>query len=476
MFTCTQINTKGEWSYMHRELDTVIIGSGPGGYVAAIRAAQLGQKVTLIEKAEIGGTCLNVGCIPSKALLHVAKQLHHAYGDKDLGIKTKEVEFDFAAAQKWKNNRVIKKLRLGITALLKKNQVTIITAKASFMNHTTLKLTTSQGVEEVSFKHCIIATGSSPVMLPLMPSSPHILDSTGLLNSETLPKRLAVIGAGFIGSELAQAFTMMGSQVTLIEGSERILPSFDQDISTLLRQSFEKLGMHVVTSANVVRVEDKLDEVVIHLQGHNDRIVVDKLLVSVGRKANLEDLALENVGVLMTDKGLIAVNEFGQTNIDTIYAIGDVTSGLALAHKASYEAKKVAEAISGIRNTHQVKAIPAVCYTIPEVATTGYTLTEANHAGFAASTSVFPFAANAKSSVIGAREGFVRLVYDEKTNHILGGQIVGEQAGDLIAIVTTAVEKSMTLQDIATLIFPHPSLCEAIVDNAELGLGYPIHL
>lgn len=461
---------------MNRELETVIIGSGPGGYVAAIRAAQLGQKVTLIEKADIGGTCLNVGCIPSKALLHVAKRLHHAYGDKDLGIITKEVTFDFPTAQKWKNNRVIKKLRLGITSLLKKNNVNLITAHASFVDESTLKLTSSHGIELVSFKQCVIATGSTPMMLPFIPQSEHILDSTGLLNIEALPKRLGVLGAGFIGSELAQAFQMMGSQVTLIEASERILPSFEHDISALLQQSFEKLGMHVLTGAIVAHVEEVLDTILIHIQDKNESIVVDKLLVSVGRKPNITGLALENAGIKLSDKGMIKVNSNGQTNIAHIYAIGDVTQGLALAHKASFEAKHVAEVMSGRSTMHKDKVLPAVCYTIPEVATIGFTFEEAQKAGYSAAVSIFPFAANAKAGVMGNRDGFVRLVFDQKTQKIVGGQIVGEQAGDLIAIVTVAIENAMTLLEASTMIFPHPSLSEAIMDNIELGLGFPIHL
>ena len=457
-------------------LDTVIIGSGPGGYVAAIRAAQLGQKVTIIEKGEIGGTCLNVGCIPSKALLHVAHDLQQAYGNKDIGIKTKEVEFVFSTAQKWKNNRVVKKLRLGVTALLKKNGVEILQASASFKDKNTLILTTPLGEEEVSFKNCIIAAGSSPIVLPFLPQSEHILDSTGLLNIESLPQRLAIIGAGYIGCELAQAFQMMGSQVTLIEGTDRILPGFEADISGLVKKSFDALGMSMLTSAKVSKVNIKDHEVHINLDGRDEIIVVDKLMVSVGRKANTQALKCDNAGIKVNDKGLIEVNEHGQTSVAHIYAIGDVTAGLALAHKASYEAKIVAEVISGHKSVIDYKAMPAVCYTTPEVATTGLTLEEAKQAGYQAQASFFPMAANSRTTANGGREGFVRIVFDETTQLVLGAQIVGEQAGEMITVLTTAIETSLTLEDIALMIFPHPSLSEAIMDNAELALGYPIHL
>lgn len=461
---------------MNKTLETVIIGSGPGGYVAAIRAAQLGQKVTVIERKDIGGTCLNVGCIPSKALLHVAHDLHKAHGNKDLGIKTGSVEFDFATAQKWKNNRVVKKLRLGVTGLLKKNGVEVISASASFKNANTLILSTDTGSEEVSFKHCIIAAGSSPIVLPFLPKSEHILDSTGLLNIEALPQRLAIVGAGYIGSELAQAFAMMGSEVTLIEGTDRILPGFESDISALVKKNFEGLGMKMLTSAKLMKVEEKNNELYLFIEGHNDPLMVDKLMISVGRKANTQALGLDKAGVKVSDKGLIEINEQGQTSVKNIYAIGDVVAGLALAHKASYEAKIVAEVISGHKSVIDYKAMPAVCYTTPEVATTGLTLEEAKKAGYTAKQSTFPMVANSRTTANGGGEGFVRIVFDETTQLVLGAQIVGEQAGEMITVLTTAIETSLTVEDIALTIFPHPSLSEAIMDNAELAMGYPIHL
>lgn len=461
---------------MNKTLDTVIIGSGPGGYVAAIRAAQLGQKVTVIERNDIGGTCLNVGCIPSKALLHVAHDLHKAHGNKDLGIKTSHVEFDFATAQKWKNNRVVKKLRLGVTGLLKKNGVEVISANASFKNANTLILSTDTGSEEVSFKYCIIAAGSSPIVLPFLPKSEHILDSTGLLNIEALPQRLAIVGAGYIGSELAQAFAMMGSEVTLIEGTDRILPGFESDISGLVKKAFDGLGMKMLTSAKLTKVEEKNNELYLFIEGHNEPLVVDKLMISVGRKANTQALGLDKAGVKVSDKGLIEINEQGQTSVKNIYAIGDVVAGLALAHKASYEAKIVAEVISGHKSVIDYKAMPAVCYTTPEVATTGLTLEEAKKAGYTAKQSTFPMVANSRTTANGGGEGFVRIVFDENTQLVLGAQIVGEQAGEMITVLTTAIETSLTVEDIALTIFPHPSLSEAIMDNAELAMGYPIHL
>jgi dihydrolipoamide dehydrogenase len=461
---------------MNKVLDTVIIGSGPGGYVAAIRAAQLGQKVTVIEKGDIGGTCLNVGCIPSKALLHVAHDLHKASGNKDLGISTKEVSFDFTTAQKWKNNRVVKKLRLGVTGLLKKNKVEVISATATFKNATTLLLTTESGVEEATFKHCIIAAGSSPIVLPFLPKSQHILDSTGLLNIEELPKRLAIVGAGYIGSELAQAFAMMGSEITLIEGADRILPGFESDISSLVKKSFDGLGMKMFVSAKLSKVEEKPTGLHLFIEGQSEPIEVDKLMVSVGRKANTSALGLDKAGISVSKQGLIEINEVGQTSVPNIYAIGDVVAGLALAHKASYEAKIVAEVISGHKSAIDYKAMPAVCYTTPEVATSGLTLEEAKAQGYTAKATVFPSAANSRTTANGGGEGFVRLVFEEKSGLVLGAQIVGEQAGEMITVITTAIETGLTVEDLALTIFPHPSLSEAIMDNAELAMGYPIHL
>jgi dihydrolipoamide dehydrogenase len=459
-----------------RQLDTVIIGSGPGGYVAAIRASQLGQKVTIIEKGLIGGTCLNVGCIPSKALLHVAHELHQAHGNKDLGIQTEHVSFDFNVAQKWKNNRVVKKLRLGVTALLKKNNVDMITASASFKDAKTLILTTDQGQEEVTFSHAIIATGSSPITLPFLPISEHIIDSTGLLNIESLPKRLAIVGAGYIGCELAQAFAMLGSELVLIEGATRILPGFEQDISDMVKKSFEQLKIKMHVSAKLVQAKETKDGLELSLEGQSEPILVDKLMISVGRKPNTDQLNLEKVGIQVTPQGLIEVDQTGQTKVKGIYAIGDVVKGLALAHKASYEAKIVAEAISGHSSIMDYKAMPAVCYTTPEVASTGLTLAEAIEQGYPAQASSFPMSANSRSTANGKTDGFIRLVYNEQSKLILGAQIVGEQAGEMITLLTSAIETSQTLEDIALTIFPHPSLSEAIMDNAELAMGYPIHL
>ncbi len=459
-----------------KTLDTIIIGSGPGGYVAAIRAAQLGQKVTIIEKGDIGGTCLNVGCIPSKALLHVAHELKQASGNKDLGITTKELNFDFGTAQKWKNNRVVKKLRLGVTALLKKNGVDIIAASARFKNDSTLILSTDQGEEEVSFKHLIIATGSSPIELPFLPTSPHILDSTGLLNIPALPQRLAIVGAGYIGSELAQAFAMMGSQVTLIEGESRILPGFEADVSEMIKKSFDDLKINMLVAAKLVRVEEHKDGLALTIENQSSPLIVDKLMISVGRRPNTSQLALDKTGIKVDAKGLIEIDASGQTSVKGIYAIGDVVKGLALAHKASYEAKIVAEAISGHASIIDYKAMPAVCYTTPEVATSGLTLAEALDKGHPAKAATFPMGANARTTANGKTQGFVRLVFDEKTQLILGAQLVGEQAGEMITLITSAIETSLTLQDIALTVFPHPSLSESIMDTTELAMGYPIHI
>lgn len=461
---------------MSKTLETVIIGSGPGGYVAAIRASQLGQKVTMIEKGLIGGTCLNVGCIPSKALLHVAHDLHKAFGNKDLGITTQDVKFDFSTAQRWKNNRVVKKLRLGVTGLLKKNNIEIINATATFKDATTLLLTSEVGIEEVTFKDCIIATGSSPIVLPFLPKSEHILDSTGLLNIEVFPKRLAIVGAGYIGSELAQAFSLMGSDVVLIEGADRILPGFESDISGLVKKSFEGFGIKMLTNAKLTKVEETPTGLHVFIDGESQAIEVDKVMVSVGRRANTGELDLDKAGIKVLNNGLIEVNEHGQTSVSNIYAIGDIVPGLSLAHKASYEAKIVAEVISGHRSTINYKAMPAVCYTTPEIATSGLTLQEAITQGFDAKASLFPMAANARSTANGSSDGFVRIVYDEGSGLVLGAQLVGEQAGEMVSVITTAIEAGLSIENLSLTIFPHPSLSEAIMDNAELAMGYPIHL
>ena len=458
-------------------LDTVIIGSGPGGYVAAIRAAQLGQQVTIIERNVIGGTCLNVGCVPSKALLqagHTYLSLKHAskYGITATGT------LDFTQTQTWKNTQVVEKLRMGVTQLLKKNKVTVLKGEARFSGKNTLSVTTDGKSEDYSFKNCIIATGSRPIEIKAAPFGPRIVDSTGILNTSTLPESLVVIGAGYIGSELAEAMASFGTKVTVIEATPSILPGFNTKLSDLVKRNLTKLGVTLLTDAKVTATQEHADKVTVtYVKGDTTQTVdAELVLVSVGRRPNTDNLNLAAAGLATDPKGLIPVNAQSRTNNPQIYAIGDVVAGLALAHKASYEAKIVAEAIAGHHVAVDYKAMPAVCYTTPEIATTGKTVEEATAAGFSAKATDFPLAANSRAIAAGKTDGFVRIVHDEQSKVILGAQIAGESASEIISTLTVAIETGLTLEDIALTIFPHPTVAEAIMDNTEVGLGFPIHV
>ena len=460
-----------------KALDTVIIGSGPGGYVAAIRAAQLGQKVTIIERNVIGGTCLNVGCVPSKALLqagHTYKEILQAekYGISATGT------LDFEKTQQWKNTQVVEKLRQGVTQLLKKNKVELIFGEAKFNSKNSVLVSSEGKTEEYSFNNAILAVGSRPIEIKAAPYSKRIVDSSGILNISYIPKTLSVIGAGYIGSELAEAFASFGTKVTLIEATPTILPGFNTKLSDLVKRNLTKLGVTILTNALVLSSKEEEDKVSLSYKKDNEEISIESelVLVSVGRRPNTDQVNINASGIELDPKGFVKVNKQSKTTNPKVYAIGDITAGLALAHKASYEAKIVAEVISGHNVEIDYKAMPAVCYTTPEIATTGKSLEECLALNIKAIATDFPLAANSRAIASSKTEGFVRIISDEKSKLILGAQIAGVSASEIITIVTLAIETGLTLEDLALTIFPHPSVSESIMDNTEAGLGYPIHI
>lgn len=447
-----------------KKLDLAIIGSGPGGYVAAIRAAQLGRNVTLFEKGEIGGTCLNVGCIPSKALLHVGHEYQAMLSNEMIGLSAEKVNLDFEKMMKWKDTKVVKALSNGVSALLKKNKVEVIKEFVKFDSENTL-ITNN---ETYQFKDCLIATGSKPVELKIAKYSNRILDSTGALNLKEKPETMVVIGAGYIGSELAQAYATLGTKVTLIEATPHVLPGFDPSLTKEVINTFKNLNMDVLVNTTVTQVEEKEHSVLVK---YNDQsLEVDYVLVAVGRQANTQDLNLSKTKVEVTQRGLIKVNKHCQSSQPNIYAIGDIVEGLQLAHKASYEAKVVAEVLAGKKTQVDYKAMPAVCYTSPEIATTGLQETKGM------TVSEFPLVANSRSIASNNVNGFIRLISDPKDQVIVGAQLVGDNVSELLSTITLAIESGLTLEDISLTIFPHPSVSEAIMDASELGLGYPIHI
>ena len=460
------------------ELDTVVIGSGPGGYVAAIRAAQLGQKVAIVEKEFIGGVCLNVGCIPSKALIAAGHRYQESLDSAIFGVTAENVTLDFTKTQEWKDNKVVKTLTSGVEYLLKKNKVEIIMGTAFFNDEDTLRVFTDDAAQTYTFKNAIVATGSRPIEIKGFKFGGRIIDSTGGLNLKEVPKKLVIVGGGVVGTELGTAYANLGAEVTILEGSPQLLPSFEKDMVKLVEKSFKDKGIKYVTNAMAKEAVDNGDSVTVKYEadGKEEAIDADYVMVTVGRRPNTDDLGLDVVGVEMTDRGLVKVDNQGRTNVQHIFAIGDITPGAALAHKASYEAKIAAEAIAGKAAAIDYTAMPAVAFTDPELATVGLTEKEAKEQGLDVKASKFPLSGNGRALSLNATEGFVRLVTTKEDNVIVGAQVAGVSASDIIAELGLAIESGMNAEDIALTIHSHPSLSETVMDASELALGLPIHI
>ncbi|MBE9388935.1 dihydrolipoyl dehydrogenase [Vagococcus salmoninarum] len=459
------------------ELDTVVIGAGPGGYVAAIRAAQMGQKVAIIEREYIGGVCLNVGCIPSKALISAGHKYQEALDSAIFGVTTENVKLDFTKTQDWKDNVVVNKLTTGVEFLLKKNKVEVIKGEAFFVDEHTLRVIHEDSAQTYEFNNAIVATGSRPIEIKGFKFAGRVLDSTGGLNLPEVPKKLVIVGGGVIGAELGGAYANLGAEVTILEGSPQILPTFEKDMVKLVEKSFKDKGVKIVTKAMAKEAVDNGDSVTVNYEvnGKAESIEADYVMVTVGRRPNTDDLGLELAGVEMTDRGLVKVDNQGRSNVKSIFAIGDIVPGAALAHKASYEAKIAAEAISGKPVAVDYRAMPAVAFTDPELATVGLTEKEAKEQGLDVKAFKFTLAGNGRAISLNQMEGFVRLVTTKEDNVIVGAQVAGVSASDVIAELGLAVEAGMNADDIALTIHSHPSLAEAVMDTAELALGLPIH-
>ncbi|WP_374723803.1 dihydrolipoyl dehydrogenase [Calidifontibacillus erzurumensis] len=460
------------------ETDTLVVGSGPGGYVAAIRAAQLGQKVTIVEKENLGGVCLNVGCIPSKALISASHRYETAKHSKDIGIYVDKIRVDFEKVQQWKKS-IVDKLTSGVGALLKGNKVDIVKGEAYFVDANTVRVMSEKSAQTYNFKHAIIATGSKPIELPNFKFSKRVLDSTGALELTEIPKKMIVIGGGYIGIELGTVFANFGTEITILEAGGEILSGFEKQMSAVVKKRLKNKGnVEIYTKALAQNVEETESgvKVTFEVGGDTKNVEADYVLVTVGRKPNTTEIGLENIGIKMTERGLIEIDKQCRTSLPNIYAIGDIVSGPPLAHKASYEGKIAAEAIAGQASEIDYRAIPAVVFSDPECASVGYFEHEAKEKGIDVVTAKFPFAANGRALALNETDGFIKLVTRKSDGLLIGAQIVGANASDMIAELGLAIEAGMTVEDIALTIHAHPTLGEMAMEAAEVALGTPIHV
>ncbi|WP_141431334.1 dihydrolipoyl dehydrogenase [Bacillus sp. 03113] len=459
------------------ETDTIIIGAGPGGYVAAIRAAQLGQKVTIVEKANLGGVCLNVGCIPSKALIAAGHRYETAKHSDSIGITAENVTVDFTKVQKWKGE-VVNKLTSGVEGLLKGNKVNIARGEAYFVDANTLRVMDEHAAQTYTFKNAILATGSRPIELPAFKYSKRVLNSTGALALQEIPKKIVLIGGGVIGTELGGAYANFGTQVIVIEGSDDILPGFEKQMAALVKRNLKKKGAEIFTKASAKGVEESENSVVVtvEIKGEEKKIEADYVFVMVGRRPNTDELGLDQVGIDMTDRGFINIDKQCRTSVSNIFAIGDIVAGPQLAHKASYEGKIAAEAISGHPSEIDYLGIPAVVFSEPELASVGYTEKQAKDEGIDINAAKFPFAANGRALSLNDTDGFLKLITRKEDGLVIGAQIAGPSASDMIAELGLAIEAGMTAEDLAMTIHAHPTLGEITMEAAEVALGNPIHI
>lgn len=452
----------------------VVLGSGPGGYSAAFRAADLGKKVTLVERyPTIGGVCLNVGCIPSKTLLHAAKVVDDAHDMSEFGISFGQPKIDIKKLSAWKD-KVVSRLTGGLAALAKQRKVEIVTGLGEFTSPHQMKVKGAKGDVVIHFEQAIIAVGSRPVKLPFMPDDPRIMDSTDALTLPETNMRMLVVGGGIIGLEMATVYHALGAKISVVEFMEQIIPGADKAVVMPLQKRIQKRYENIWLKTKVTAVEAKKDGLYVTFEGENAPSKpekFDRILVAVGRRPNGDMIAADKAGVPVDQRGFISVDNQLRTKVPHIFAIGDVVGNPMLAHKASAEGRLAAEVISGLKHYFEPKCIPSVAYTDPEVAWVGLTENEAKEKGVAYGKAAFPWMASGRSLSMGRDEGVTQLLFDAKTHRILGAGIVGPNAGELIAEVTLAIEMGCDVEDIALTIHPHPTLSESIMMAAEIFEG-----
>jgi dihydrolipoamide dehydrogenase len=450
--------------------ELVVIGAGPGGYTAAFRAADLGMKVLLVERwPMLGGVCLNVGCIPSKALLHAAKVIDEAASMSEHGIHFARPRIDAARLGGWKN-QVVGRLTGGLTQLARQRKVTVVHGVATFVSASRLQLDNGESIE---FEKCIIAAGSEPAGLPGTPDDPRIVDSTGALELDPLPKRLLVIGGGIIGLEMACVYSAMGTRVSVVELTDSLMPGTDPDLLRPFRKIIDRRYESIMLGTKVTAMRATVPGIEVTFDGKDapGKELYDRVLVSIGRRANGDRLDADKAGVNVDQRGIVKVDKQMRTNVPNIFAIGDLAGGPMLAHKASHEGKIAAEVAAGHKVAFDARGIPSVAYTDPEIAWVGLTETDARRDGIDYQKAQIPWAASARALTLDRPEGFTKLLFDRKSGRVLGGAIVGVGAGDLIAEIGHAVEMGSDAADIALTIHPHPTLSETVMFAAEAFEG-----
>jgi dihydrolipoamide dehydrogenase len=454
------------------EFDLVVLGAGPGGYTAAFRAADLGLSVALVERyPTLGGVCLNVGCIPSKALLHAARVIEEAQAMSEHGVHFGAPQIDAGKLRAWKD-AVVDRLTDGLRSLARQRKVAVVQGKASFISAHELRVDDGGAGRTVSFRQCVIAAGSQSVRLPGLPDDPRVIDSTGALELD-LPASLLVVGGGIIGLEMATVYAALGVRVSVVEMTQGLMPGCDRDLVRPLEKRIAGRYEHILLGTRATTVEPTADGLRVTFDGSKapGPQVYGKVLVAVGRVPNGKNIGADAAGVKVDERGFIAVDRQMRTNVPHIFAIGDIVGQPMLAHKATHEGKVAAEAAAGLKTRFDASVIPSVCYTDPEVAWVGLTETDAKARGVAFEKAVFPWAASGRSLAIGRDEGFTKLLFDPESHRVIGGGIVGTNAGDLIAEIGLAIEMGADAADIGLTIHPHPTLSETVAMAAEAFEG-----
>ncbi len=453
-----------------------VLGGGPGGYVAAIRASKLGINTIVIEKENLGGTCLNWGCIPTKALFHAAEKIEDIKKSDIFGIIVPDFSFDFKKIMERKD-KVVTAQRQGLGFHFKKNQIELINGTGRLISKNQIEVDTAEGTKiEVSADNIIIATGSvAGSVPPFILDGDGIIDNVGILSLTSVPESLLIVGGGVIGSEFANIFSSFGSKVTMVEILPRILSTEDEDVSKVIEKSLKKKGVKILTDTVAEKVSKKDGKFVCTLKG-GEEIICDKILISVGRKPLSSGIGLEAAGVQTTEKGFIKVDAGLRTNIDNIFAVGDITGGLQLAHVASEEGKIAAEIISGKNKVMDYRVIPWAVFTSPEIGTVGLNEAQAKQKGYNVCHGIFPFSNSGKAFITGETEGFIKIVNDKDTGEILGAQMVGPRCSDLVHEVAVAMKGEMLVDDLAETVHSHPTLSEAVMEAAEDCFGIATHI